>query len=129
MRRAKVLLLDECANPQSDIARRLAHWDADCRFAKSYAEVREFLTQQTFQLVISARILMDGSVRRVIPLLEGSQTTLFCSYPVEDSCLWMRVLDRGQVCWGMPALRPSEFGRVLRQVVKGEGAPPAKTQR
>ena len=45
---------------------------------------------------------------------------LVCSYPVDDSCLWIRVLDKGNVSRDAPALRPSDFGRLLREVFNGE---------
>jgi len=120
MRKPKVLLVGECANPQSLIAQRLSAWDADCQSANSSEEACHLLTQQTFELVMSETTLVDGSALRIIPFLEGSSTTLFCSHPIEDSCVWIKLVDRGQVCWGAPALRPSEFRRLLYRLLKGE---------
>ena len=122
LRKSKVLLVGECANPHCNIAQRLARWDADCCFASSSEEVCELLTQETFDLIISDTTLTNGTAWRVVPLLEGSSSTLFCSHPIEDSCLWIKVVDRGQVCWGAPALRPREFGRLLKRMLNGENS-------
>jgi hypothetical protein len=37
---------------------------------------------------------------------------------VEDSCLWLPLVNHGEKCPGTPALRPSEFISVLDQIVK-----------
>ena len=119
MTRLNVLLVGECARPHSHIAQRLASWNAECQFATTYSEASELFKRETFRLVISGTIIKDGSAS-VIPLLERSPTTLFCSHPIEDSCLWIRVMDKGNVCWDVPALRPGEFGRLVRQPLTGE---------
>jgi len=117
MRRPNVLLVGESLNQYSSLAQRLASWGGECRFATSYKEVCALLGQQTFELVISEMHSMEGSALRMIPLLKGSSTSLFCSYPIEDSCLWMPIVERGQSCWGAPALRPNEIARVLRRAL------------
>lgn len=119
MCKLKVLLVGECASPHSHIAQRLATWDVDCQFANSYSEACELFKHHAFRLVISGTSPKDDSAS-LIPLLEGCPTTLFCSYPIEDSCLWIRVLDKGNVCWDAPALRPSDFGQLLRRVLNAE---------
>ncbi len=101
----------------SYLAQRLTSWGAECRFATSYKEVCALLGQQTFELVMSGMRLVDGSALRMIPLLEGSPSSLFCFHPIQDSCLWIPIVERGQVCWGASALRPSEFGRLLRRAL------------
>ena len=62
MGKPRVLLVGECGNPHSQIAERLACWDADCQFAKCYTEARDLLKKRTFKLVISGTRLIDGSV-------------------------------------------------------------------
>ena len=119
MHKLKVLLVGECASSHSPIAQRLATWDVDCQFANSYSETRELFKHHAFRLVISGTNLKDDSAS-LIPLLEGSHTTLFCSYPIEDSRLWIRVLDNGNACWDAPALRPGDFGQLLRRVLNRE---------
>lgn len=117
MRRPKVLLVGESLNQHSYLAQRLTSWGGECRFATSYKQVCALLEQQTFEFVISRMNLVDGSALRLIPLLEGSPSSLFCFYPIEDSCLWIPLVEKGQICWGASALRPSEFGRVLRRAL------------
>ena len=113
MHKLKVLLVGECASPHSHIA-----WDVDCQFANSYLGACELFKHHAFRLVISGANPKDDSAS-LIPLLEGSPTTLLCFYPIEDSCLWIRVLDNGNACWGAPTLRPSDFGQ-LRRVLNRE---------
>ena len=113
MRRPNVLLVGESLNQYSYLAQRLTSWGGECRFAISHKDVCALVSQQTFELVISEMNLVDGSALRMIPLLEGSPTSLFCFHPIEDSCLWIPVVERGQICWGAGVLRPSEFGRIL----------------
>lgn len=120
MHRTSVLLVGESLNQYSDLARRLTSWGGDCRFVASYKQVYALPGQQTFELVISGMNLVDGSVLRLIPLLEGTPSSLFCFHPIEDSCLWIPIVERGQICWRAPALRPSEFGRVLRRALTEE---------
>jgi len=117
MERPKVLLVGESLNQYSRLAGLLTKWGGECRFATSHEEACALLGQQTFELVISEMHPMDGSALRLIPLLEGSPTSLFCFHAIEDSCLWMPVVERGQNCWGAPALRPSAFARVLRRAL------------
>lgn len=118
MGKPNVLLAGEFANPSSDVAVRLATWDARCQFANSCQEVCALLGQQDFQLVISELKLADGSALQAAPLLEGSPTTMFCSLPVEDSCLWIQVVEKGRACFRPSIWRPREFGRVLRRVLE-----------
>jgi hypothetical protein len=118
MTRLKVLLVGECARPHSHIAQRLASWNAECQFATTYSEASELFKRETFRLVISGTNVKNGS--SLISLLAGSPTTVFCSHPIEDSCLWIKVMDKGNVCWDAPALRPNEFGRLVRQVLTGD---------
>jgi len=120
MGRPEVLLAGKPANSYSDLAQLLASWGARCNFANSFEEVSKLLGERTFDFVVCEMALAGGSAFRAIPLLAGSATTLFCSYPVEDTCLWIQVVEKGRVCQRPVAWRPDEFGQVLRQVVKGK---------
>lgn len=53
----------------------------------------------------------------MIPLLEGSPATLFCSQPVAIGCWWLPVIESGKLCWGAPGLRAKEFGELLHRMV------------
>jgi hypothetical protein len=126
MARPEVLIAEEPADPHSALAQRLARWGARCSFATSRGEICRLLGERPFDIVVCAATLADGSALRVVPLLAGSQTTLFCSIPVEDSCLWIRVVEKGHVCGRPFVWHPSEFGRVLHQALlddRGDFAP------
>jgi len=115
MAQRTAVIVGQCASPHSSIAQRLARWGVQCLFAKSYTEARSLLQQRACDLILSDLQLADGSARRLAALLEGSPVSLFCSYPIEDSCLWIPVVARGRDCWGAAPLRPREFGVLLRR--------------
>ena len=60
---------------------------------------------------------MDGLASQMIPLLEGTPATLFCSQPIAIGCWWLPVVERGKLCWGAPGLRAKEFGELLHRMV------------
>lgn len=122
MSRPNVLLVGETLNQYSNLAQRLTSWGGECRFAISQKSVCALVGQQTFELVISEMKLVDGTASQMRPLLEGSRSSLYCFLPVQNSCLWIPIVERGQNCWGAPALRPSEFGRVLHRALTVERA-------
>jgi hypothetical protein len=51
-------------------------------------------------------------------LLSGSRTTLFYALPVENGCWWVPILRVGEECFGVPALRPTEFAGALDEVLE-----------
>lgn len=114
MRRPNVLLVGETLHQYSYLAQRVTNWGGECRFAVSNKEVYALLARHTFELIISEMKLVDGPALRMSPLLEGSPCSLFCFHPVRDSCLWIPIVERGQICLGAPALRPNQFGQLLR---------------
>lgn len=124
-----VLLVGESAHKDSKIAQRLKDWGAECRFATCCKQAEAFLRAQAFDVVMSEMRLVDGSASRLVPLLEGSSTSLFCSHPVEHNCLWIPIVERGQVCWGVPALWPAEFGQLLRLVCTRASSVTERTQK
>jgi hypothetical protein len=113
----KILLVGESLNQHSQIAQRLACWGADRQYASSCSQACTLLKEQAFDLVISRLKLTDGSAAQMIPLLEGSPATLFCSQPVAIGCWWLPIIDRGRLCWGAPGLRAKEFGELLHGMV------------
>jgi hypothetical protein len=72
-----------------------------------------------FALVLSPMRLRDSSLFPLIGLLDGSGITLFYFHAVEDGCLWLPALRRGQKCFGSSAMRPSEFVAALDDVIEG----------
>lgn len=113
----KILLVGEDLNQHSQLAQRLASWGAERQYASSCSQACALLKEQAFDLVISLLTLTDGSASQMIPLLEGSPATLFCSQPVAIGCWWLPVIERGKLCWGAPGLRAKEFGELLYRMV------------
>jgi CheY-like chemotaxis protein len=118
MGRPAVLLAGGSARPRCELAERLARWGAQCNFANTWEEVCRLLDERNFDLVVCEANLPGGSALQAIPMLADSPTTLFYSFPVEDSCLWIQVVKRGHACGRPFVWRPNEFLRVLRQTVK-----------
>ncbi len=89
-----------------------------CRwwFASTINDIRSLLNERSFHLVLSTRPLTQGSA--IMELLNGSACSVFYSYPIEDSCLWLQAAYDGRACAQPPVLRPSEFASALDQMVK-----------
>src|ERR1700741_1876981 len=85
----KVLLVGQYANSFLSTAHSLKLWGAHCQSAASCQAACNLLRKEAFDVVIAELNLADGSARRLTPLLRGSLGSLFCAYPVEDSCLWI----------------------------------------
>jgi len=113
----KILLVGEDLNQHSRFAQRLACWGANLQYASSCSKACDLLKAEAFDLVVSRLKLTDGSASQMIPLLEGSPASLFCSQPVAFGCWWLPVIERGKLCWGAPGLRAKEFGEFLHRMV------------
>lgn len=113
----RILLVGGSLNQHSQFAQRLACWGAECQHAPSCSQACALLKEQTFDLVISRMKLTDGSAAQMIPLLEGSPCTLFCSQPVAIDYWWLPIIEKGKLCWGAPGLRAKEFGELLHAMV------------
>jgi len=120
--RVNVLLIGESEQACRHLAKRLEKRGCRCWFASRLEDVRLLLDQRPFQLVLSSRPVTQKS--GLMELFSRAACSVFYSYPVEDSCLWLQAARHGQACLGLPALRPSEFARALDQTV-GEVSPSA----
>ena len=118
-RRPKALLIGESPQGSSNLAKRLQERGCECEFAVSYREACSRLMGEGFALVLSPMRLRDSSLFPLIGLLDGSGITLFYFHAVEDGCLWLPALRRGQKCFGSSAMRPSEFVAALDDVIEG----------
>jgi CheY-like chemotaxis protein len=114
----KVLLIGENAQGSSYLAQRLQGRGFECCFATSYQEACSLLMAQGVDLVLSPMRLRDESLFPLMAFLDGSGITLFYYHAVEDGCLWLPALRRGQKCFGSSALRPSEFVSALDEVME-----------
>lgn len=117
-KRPSVLLIAESARGSSYLASRLDKRGCVCSFALSCQEAFLILRDRKFDLVLSPTSLRDGTLYSIMNLLEGSDTTVFYSHPVERGCWWLPALLRGEKCFGSSALRPSEFVPLLDQTIK-----------
>lgn len=89
-----------------------------CQFAASYREAHSHLNTSRFALLLSELYLPDGNASRLIPWLEGSQTTMFFSLATGVVTWWLPAVDHGTACFGTAALRAAEFGRRLEESLK-----------
>jgi hypothetical protein len=114
----KVLLLGERAMGSSVIRRRLEQRGCQCWFAVSPEEGLELFQQHEFQLLLGTGPVNQAN--SLIALLDdANHCSAYCAYPVEDSCVWVPLLDHGRKCLGAPVLRPSEFVTALDDLITG----------
>lgn len=107
----RVLLLGDIPLGASLLLRRSEQPGCRCWFAVSSDEGLALSKQRAFQLVINTGSL--GKANIMLNGVDGTNCDVCATYPVEDGCLWLQLMDRGRRCFGGPALRPSEFAAVL----------------
>jgi hypothetical protein len=114
----KVLLIGDNAQVFSLSLPRLEEDSCECYFAKSQEEVACLLEHTQFDIVLSTRTLRGTGTGGLGGLLWGGRSSLFYALRVEIDCWWLPVLQRGQECFGRPALRTSEFMSALDDVIR-----------
>jgi hypothetical protein len=112
-----VLLIGESERSCWQMARHLEQRGCRWWFASTIKEVQSLLDERGFRLVLSTRPVTQGS--RLLELFSGFDSSVFYSYPIEDSCLWFQAAPDGRDCRRMSAFRPSEFMSVLDQIIAG----------
>jgi hypothetical protein len=110
-----VLLIGESEQECQDLARPLEQRGWACWFASRMEDVRSLLDQRPFHLVLSTRPVTQGSA--LMELLGKAACSVFYSYPVDGSCLWLQASRQGRACLETPAIRPGEFLRTLDRIV------------
>lgn len=115
VRKVNVILLSE--TPSSFCRSPLEKAGCQCHFAESQQEMSEVLRHTKVDIVFSLKA--QQRLSELMAQLAGSRVTMFHRLPVEEGCWWVPVLRNGENCFGMPAFRPSEFPRVLAEIVKG----------
>lgn len=118
-----VLMIGSSELDFASVRRHLEDQGCDCRFASSYTEGVELFSQLRFDLILSSG--MPG-IRNLASSFRGLPVSVFCSHPIEDSCLWLPVLVKGKECLGAPALHPKEFSKKLDQMLDELGPHPRK---
>jgi len=95
-----------------------------CHFAMSCQEACSLISHTQFDLVLSQYQLPDRTAFPMLDWLAGSPATLFLSTPVENGCLWLPMLERGERCVGASLLRsndmPEALGKALNTAVKSD---------
>jgi hypothetical protein len=114
---AKALLIGESRQGSSYLAKRLQERGFRCEFATSWEDIRSFIRDQDFDLVLSPIKLRGASLLPLLDWLAGSAATLFYSQAVEEGCWWLPALRHGEGCFGSSALRPSEFMSALDETI------------
>ena len=120
---AGVLFVGEFPALSASVARVLKSWGRECRYAATCEQAMAALEQRGFRLVLSKAKLPDGSARQLISTIEKNSGWLFVSFPVEDGCWWIPVMEKGQTRMEAVALHSREFSKVLLNVVKALETP------
>jgi hypothetical protein len=113
-----VLLVGQSFLDANALAERLHRWGLQCRYTSNLREASALLSLQPVDLVLSNVQLSDGTPFRLLAALAGLPVTAFLCLPVEMSCFWLPALDAGEKCLGKPALRPTEFSSLLREMAR-----------
>lgn len=115
--RVDVLLVGDSARNASNLHEHLKRHGCFLCYATSCKEAVELFKTRAFDLVLSEFMLSDGTAYQLMPLLRGSETTMFFSNAVEDSCWWMNAILRGEDRSHDPGMRPREFRVLLDQIL------------
>ena len=95
---------------------RLRAWGFRCHLASNVRAARELFESVRVDMVLTDTRLSDGTGFGLAVSLSRLSVTVFVCVPIQDSCLWLPAIDRGIVCLGLPALRPSEFAKSLEEM-------------
>jgi CheY-like chemotaxis protein len=124
MRPKKVLLVGETSKGSTQLMNWLYKRGCQCHFAMSCQEACSLISHTQFDLVLSQYQLPDRTAFPMLDWLAGSPATLFLSTPVENGCLWLPMLERGERCVGASLLRsndlPEALGKALNTSVKSD---------
>lgn len=116
-----VLLVGATARSSLQLLLWLYKRGCRCHFATTYQDACSLISRTQFDLVLSQYQLPDRTAFPLLDQLAGSPATLFLSAHVEDGCLWLPMLERGQRCVGAPLLRSDDFNEALAKVLGIEG--------
>lgn len=117
-KKPRVLLIGKNERGSSYLSIEMSKRGCACSSACSCREAFLLLSTQKFDLVLSPTSLRDGSLYSLMRLLEGSDTTVFYSCPVEDGFWWLPALRCGRKCFGSIALRRCQFTVLLDETIE-----------
>ena len=120
-----VLLVDDFPVPSASVARALTSLQCEWTYAASCEEALAAMEERKFGVVLSKFKLADGSGRKLIPAVQMASAWLFLSFPVENGCWWIPVIEAGRLSVKAAALHSREFRIALVEIVKAKvaGAP------
>ncbi len=113
-----VLFVGEYPALSASLARVLNSLGCECRYANSCEEAFAAIEKRKFRVVLSKTKLSDGNPRALIPAAQATSGWLFLSFPVEDGCWWIPVLENGQLCVESVAMHSREFSKSLLKILK-----------
>jgi len=108
-----VLLVGSCARKSSSLGRHLLKRGCNVSLAADKKEAIELLQRRRFDVVLSGFRLPDGTAYELMAPLRGTDTMMFFSFAVENSCWWITALLQGRDCSEEAGMRPREFTMVL----------------
>src|SRR5262245_53394405 len=112
-----VLLAGDDVGQSPKLLRWLHSRGCLCQFASSYRDACHLILRTEFDLVICQYQLPDRTAFPLLDLLGDSSATLFFSARVEDGCLWLPMLERGERRVGTPLVRSSDLMEALDRVL------------
>jgi hypothetical protein len=116
-RRFTVLLVGKTSGNGAKLLDYLRRRGCVVRSILSYEEAAALLRNHKFDLVLSDFLISDGSAYRLIPLLSGTETSMFISNAVGGGCWWMNAIYDGQDRTKEPGMHPSEFKACLEHLL------------
>jgi hypothetical protein len=115
---AGVLFVGEYPALSASLARVLNSLGCECRYAETCEEALAAMDKRKYRVVLSKPKLADGNARELIPATEAASGWLFLSFPVEDGCWWIPVMENGQLCVEAVALHSREFSKSLLNILE-----------
>jgi len=119
---AGVLFVGEYPALSASVAHVLKSLGCECRYAATCEQALATLQQRRFRLVLSKAKLLDGNARELVPGVEAARGWLFLSFPVEDGCWWIPVMEEGRLCMEAVALHSREFSKAVVKILKAAPA-------
>jgi hypothetical protein len=110
-----VLLIGESEKEFASLSAHLKSYGCHCQFLPGCLEAARLLGQESFDLILCG--VEAKGFQTLLAATLGSSVSLFRYLPVEDGCWWLPTVVEGQRCFGVSALRPSEFAKALNELV------------
>ncbi len=123
-----MLFVGEYPSLSASLARVLNALGCECRYAKTCEQALAAMHKRNFRVVLSKPKLADGNARELISATEANSGWLFLSFPVEDGCWWIPVMENGQLCVEAVALHSREFSKSLLNILKAILPAPAEAK-